>query len=111
MEATDKKEIHEIIISKIAKTKTAIIQLKEITKPISPENAIGRISRMDAINNRSVNVAALRQVEQTLLKLQNALEKIDNDDFGKCSQCGKEIQTGRIRFRPESAFCMSCVKR
>ncbi|MGB0851090.1 MAG: TraR/DksA family transcriptional regulator [Bacteroidia bacterium] len=111
MTSSEKIEIRDIIISKIAKTESAIEELKELTKPISPENAIGRISRMDAINNRSVNVAALRQAEQTLLKLNNALENIDQEDFGKCSQCGKEIQIGRIKFRPESAFCMGCVRR
>ena len=40
------------------------IEELELTKPIPPENAIGRVSRMDAINNRSVNEAALRTAEQ-----------------------------------------------
>ena len=31
--------------------------------PIAPENAIGRVSRMDAINNKSVNEAALKKAE------------------------------------------------
>ena len=41
-----------------------IAEYRELTKPIPPNDAIGRVSRMDAINNRSVNEAALRQLEK-----------------------------------------------
>ena len=40
-------------------TKKDIKGLKEATKPISPENSIGRVSRMDAINNKSVKMKQL----------------------------------------------------
>ena len=51
-------KIQHIIEEEIDKTKVSIQHYKELTKPIAPENAIGRISRMDAINNKSVNEAA-----------------------------------------------------
>ena len=56
----------------------------KITKPISPENSIGRVSRMDAINNKSVVEAALRNAEKKLKGLKIILSKIQNDDFGIC---------------------------
>ena len=50
------KEIDkEIIINK-----NKILEYTELCKPIAPENSIGRVSRMDAINNKSVVEAALR---------------------------------------------------
>ncbi len=109
MTANEKAEIKAVIIKKISRTKESIAELKEMTKPISPENAIGRISRMDAINNKSVNMAALRQAEQSFIKLNKALEDIDSESFGKCKKCGSDIQLGRIKFRPESVYCMACV--
>ena len=96
---------------KILQTEEAIAELVQLTKPISPENAIGRISRMDAINNRSVNVAALREAEQRIIKLKKALTDIDSPHFGICKKCGADIQLGRLKFRPESAFCMHCVQK
>jgi len=39
-----------------------------LTKPISPESAIGSVSRMDAINNKSINESALRQSEEKFSK-------------------------------------------
>lgn len=111
MKASEKDEIKAIILRKIESAKEAILALKELTKPISPENAIGRISRMDAINNRSVNEATLRQTEQSLIKLNKALQDIDLPNFGQCKKCGNEIQLGRLKFRPQSIFCMNCVQK
>ena len=48
-----------------------IAEYRELTKPIPPSEAIGRVSRMDAINNRSVNEAALRQLERELAALRS----------------------------------------
>ncbi|MGS2761854.1 hypothetical protein [Sinomicrobium sp. M5D2P9] len=42
---------------------------RDMAKPIAPENAIGRVSWMDAINNQSTVKAALQQAEEKLSKL------------------------------------------
>ena len=86
-----------------------IAEYKELTKPIPPENAIGRVSRMDAINNKSVNEAALRQAEKKYANMGRALEKIDEDYFGLCNGCGKEIPVGRIMLMPGSTKCVGCA--
>lgn len=83
--------------------------LEELTKPISPENAIGRVSRMDAINNKSVNEASLRQARVKIQRLEQALDKIDDPSFGLCRRCKKPIQQGRLMFMPESARCVKCA--
>jgi len=55
--------------------------IKVLTKPITPENAIGWISRMDDISNKSVNEAALNKAEQNLENLKIALININDSDF------------------------------
>ena len=45
-------DVKTLIEKEISKTQGLIAEYKELTKPIAPENAIGRISRMDAINNK-----------------------------------------------------------
>ena len=104
-------QIEATIRKKIDRLTTEIAELRELTRPISPENSIGRISRMDAINNKSINEAALRQSEQRLTQLEFALGRVHDHDFGSCSQCGQPIQEGRILFRPESVLCMGCAKK
>lgn len=105
----DRAILKQKIISEIEETKLRIIELKELTKPISPENAIGRISRMDAINNKTVNERTLRQMEFKFQKLTLALDKIEDPDFGKCRRCGNQIQEGRLMLMPENTLCIRCA--
>ncbi|MFK7920967.1 MAG: TraR/DksA family transcriptional regulator [Bacteroidia bacterium] len=111
MIAEQRAQIKAKIESKIIELNERITQLKDLTKPISPDNAIGRISRMDAINNKSVNDAGLRSAEATFKKLNRQLENIDKKDFGNCSRCGNPIRFERLLFMPESMKCISCAQR
>ncbi|MDH5475770.1 MAG: hypothetical protein OEX22_08790 [Cyclobacteriaceae bacterium] len=73
MDQLEKRTIKLKITDDISTTEKDIVNLKELTAPISPENAIGRISRMDAINNKSVNEASLRAAIEKLAKSHRAL--------------------------------------
>ena len=104
-----KEELKNNILAEIKNTKKLIIEYKEMTKPVAPDDAIGRISRMDAINNKSVTEASLRQAEQKLRNLQRVLSRIGSNDFGKCIKCGKSIPEARLLYRPESLRCVDCA--
>lgn len=106
----DKAKVKTIILDEISKTETSIIQYKELTKPIAPNDAIGRVSRMDAINNKTINEASLRQAESKLNTLKIVLSNINDDDFGICLKCKQTIPLGRILIRPESLFCVNCAR-
>lgn len=108
----NKKELNsilKIIEEEISKTETSIEHYKELTKPIAPENAIGRVSRMDAINNKSVNDAALNKAKQKLNNLKIALSNINDPDFGVCFKCKNNIPIGRILLMPHARFCVQCA--
>lgn len=105
----DKAQVKTTVVDEISKTETSIEHYKELTKPISPNDAIGRISRMDAINNKSVNDASLRQAEIKLTNLKRVLAKLDDSDFGMCLKCKQAIPIGRILIRPESLLCVHCA--
>ncbi|TVR76644.1 MAG: TraR/DksA family transcriptional regulator [Saprospirales bacterium] len=87
-----------------------IAQLKENTQPISPENSIGRVSRMDAINNKGVAEAALRSRMAKLVKLKTALGKLNEESFGICDRCKNPIALPRLMYMPESDYCIHCAK-
>ncbi len=104
----DKRDIKERINKKMQDISERIDEYKELTKPIPPSEAIGRVSRMDAINNRSVNEAALRQLENHYKALEVALKRLEEDKFGRCVSCGEKIPTGRIIIMPSAIRCVKC---
>tara|TARA_B100000683_G_C12452102_1_gene540526 strand:- start:897 stop:1229 length:333 start_codon:yes stop_codon:yes gene_type:complete len=109
MTEKERKKIKNTIKEAILDTKLKIQEYSELSKPISPENAIGRISRMDAINNKSVVEAALRESKKKLSDLKFVESLLDKDDFGICISCKQSIPIGRILFRPQSKKCVKCA--
>ena len=110
MDKVQLKEIQQKLLSEIETTQLKVDEYTELCKPIAPENAIGRISRMDAINNKSVVEAALREAKNKMQQLQFMQKKIKDPDFGACVKCKKEIPFGRLMIRPHSKFCVQCAQ-
>ena len=77
----NKKEIKSIILWKIKTMELEMENLKLLVQPIEPENSIGRISRMDAINNKSINDRMLRKAQEKLKYLKLNLKSLKNEDF------------------------------
>ena len=110
MDVDEKNKIRTKLADEIKETRTKVSKYLELSQPISPENAIGRVSRMDAINNKSVLEAALREAQSKLIQLKKIIKKIESSDFGLCKICKKNIPFGRLMIRPESELCVNCAK-
>ncbi len=108
MDNNTREEVRLKIESEILKTEKTILSYREMTQPIAPENAIGRISRMDAINNKSIAESALRKAEEKLSNLKFMLTKIHGQEFGKCAKCKHQIPLARMLLMPQSKFCVNC---
>ena len=111
MSPGEKAEIVKIISSEIEKLTVKITQLSEFTGTVAPDDAIGRISRMDAINNKSIMDASMRNMEMRLDQLQKISQVVHEKDFGLCIQCHKSIPFERLRIRPEIRLCADCLRR
>ena len=109
MNPKEKESIRQLIQDEIMETELAVKRYQELTKPIAPENAIGRVSRMDAINNRSINAEALNKAELKLNNLLIALSNLNDEDFGVCGRCKQNIPLGRILLVPQSRYCVKCA--
>lgn len=99
-----RKKLEESALS----VKNDIASFKESTRPIKPENSLGRLTRMDAIGQKSINDKALSNAKVKLKKIEAALVRIENDEFGICLDCGDEISMKRLEAVPESTLCLEC---
>jgi len=106
----DTSELRKLIENAIDRTEKRIAQYRDLSGPVAPDNAIGRVSRMDAINNKGVMDAALRKAEEQLQGLIRNLAKLGTKDFGKCVKCKQSIPIERILLAPESSFCVNCAR-
>ena len=107
----EREQLRKKLVSEIDATINDIERLEELTRPVAPDNAIGRLSRMEALNSKSINEAALDDALIKLPKLENTLAKIDQPTFGKCNKCGADIPFQRLIYMPESSLCIRCTRR
>jgi DnaK suppressor protein len=111
MTQNEKKELKKAMHAKLDELEITIIELKKATKPMGLDNSIGRVSRMDYINNKSVSEAGLRKAESDQHALKRWLELYDTDRFGRCVRCGNEINPKRLLLLPSSTKCIHCANR
>jgi DnaK suppressor protein len=54
----------------------------------------------------------LRDRERKLIKkIQQALTRIEEGEFGVCVECGEEIGTARLKARPMTTLCINCKSK
>lgn len=70
--------------------------------------AVGRVSRIDAIQQQKM-LEANRHAQRSQLQLvQSALRRLEDDAYGECLACGESIAFARLKARPETPFCLEC---
>lgn len=111
MNADDRQRIREIVVETIQEIKADIEILEEAAKPVAPDNAYGRVSRMDAIHNQAVIERTLRDKKISLERYENILPGIESDTYGKCKACGQEIPVERLCLLPYVNLCRECTDR
>lgn len=56
------------------------------------------------------NLSLEKNLEKDLHGVERALKRIEDGEYGKCLHCDKDIETERLKVRPESNSCVECKK-
>ena len=73
------------------------------------QQAVGRLSRMDALQNQAMAKAGLVRRQQERTRLYAALDRMPIDEFGYCEDCGESIVEGRLWLDPSAVRCIECA--
>lgn len=83
---------------------------KEIAPVELDQARVGRLTRMDAMQQQAMSQAAARLIDLERQRIQVALGRMRAGDYGYCASCGEEIAEGRLRFDPSVSTCISCAQ-
>ncbi len=75
------------------------------------QSSVGRLSRMDAMQGQAMAIAANQRRQVELQKIEAALSRIDQEDYGFCLACDEEIAEPRLKLDPASALCINCASK
>jgi DnaK suppressor protein len=80
----------------------------EGARPVDLDQPIGRLSRMDAMQQQSMLTANRAAVSQRRQRVEAALRRIGEDEYGDCVRCGEAIDPRRLAAQPEAPLCVPC---
>lgn len=73
------------------------------------QTSVGRLSRMDAIQQQSMALATQRRRTVALARIETALARIDAGDYGWCVHCNEAIAPKRLALDPAIPICVTCA--
>ena len=82
----------------------------DIKPVILDQNAVGRVSRVDAIQMQQMALESSRRCERQLISLENALKRIEIKMFGICIDCEEDINVRRLEIDPTVIRCINCAE-
>ncbi len=81
-------------------------------KPVDlDQSSVGRLSRMDAMQSQAMAVENKRRREIQLTRIEAALERMEEGEYGYCPVCDEEINLRRLQVDPANPFCLNCASK
>ena len=111
----DKKRQNKLQKSLIAK-REELVRLTEATEadrqPVElDQTQQGRLSRLDAIQVQEMALEQERRREIEIQRIDAALKRLEDGEYGYCVSCGDEIQHARLDNNPAVPTCIDCASK
>ena len=110
MDAAKLKEFRETLQALAAQIRVADAETLGERAPVElDQQAVGRLSRMDALQVQAMAMETSRRRATQLRRITAALARMDEGEFGYCLECGDEIAARRIELDPAAPLCIGCA--
>jgi DnaK suppressor protein len=104
-----KQELLLVLQSNKTKLEQQLLDAESATGVvILDQSSVGRVSRVDAMQQQSMAVSTRAKAEASLRKILKALKRMEAEDFGYCGQCDEPIQFNRLKVQPQASHCLKC---
>ena len=75
------------------------------------QDSVGRLSRIDAMQVQAMALAAERRRAAERMRIDAALRRLADGEFGYCMTCGERINPARLEHDPSASQCVDCALR
>jgi len=110
--AIDLEKARERLADRKAELLEQSASTKDARAPVElDQQAVGRLSRMDAIQQQKLAEAAERSRKRDLVRIEMAERRLAEGEYGYCGECGEEIPDRRLAIDPMAEKCVNCAGR
>ena len=75
------------------------------------QSKVGRLSRMDAMQAQAMAEASRDRRGTSLRRIDAALRRLDDGNYGICFTCDEAIHPRRLEFDPAVLLCIGCAAK
>lgn len=75
------------------------------------QSSVGRLSRMDALQQQAMAMGSQERLSVRLRRIAAALARVDAGTFGRCCQCGHDVEQERLELDATTVFCSDCQEQ
>lgn len=107
---TDLKELRKRLLRRKIELEVQSQMSNASRNPVDlDQSRVGRLSRMDALQVQAMQHALEGKREEELDRIHWALKRLEEENYGECTQCGEEIPYPRLNFDPSLPTCVQCA--
>ncbi|MAZ04114.1 MAG: molecular chaperone DnaK [Sneathiella sp.] len=105
-----KDSIENILLARRAALLNVMQSSTGDSQPVElDQSRVGRLSRMDALQGQAMAQETERRRKNELQRIENALARIKEGEYGYCVSCGEEISKKRLELDPSVPLCIDCA--
>lgn len=112
----DMKKFEDLLRARRKEVLTELSELEEVYLGKNRRETSGDVSGYsthpaDMGSDEAIRDAAFSRGEaggRAVEEIDDALDRIKNDEYGRCENCGEAIPEARLEVIPEARFCIKC---
>lgn len=107
----DADRIHDRLVQRREELLAMTESTRDSRAPVElDQQSVGRLSRMDAMQVQAMAQETERRRALDLARIDAALARMDEGDYGYCVSCGEEIGVKRLELDPAVPTCIDCAR-
>lgn len=109
MDAATQEHFRKKIEALLAELKQSLTTSQDAAAPVRLDPAIGRLSRMDAIQSQQMALTLQQRQHDQVQRLERALGRIKDGNYGQCRRYRQAIAVERLEVQPDAMLCVTCA--
>lgn len=111
MTPEQRQSLRTRLTDRLAELDTALADTRDAAATVElDQTRQGRLSRMDAMQGQAMARAATQRMQAERSAVRRALTRIDEPDFGLCTDCDEAIHPARLAANPAATRCLACAE-
>jgi len=106
----DLAALRAVLVERLETLRAASETTADNRRPVElDQTSVGRLSRMDAMQGQALAMATDRRRQDEVRRVEAAIKRIDEGEYGFCIACGEEISAKRLGVDPVIPTCIRCA--